>query len=245
MKRITISLIALYLSVIVVYGQSLVISHPQSGNTLNNGDTITATVTELDKSFVVRLDVTNTSSSSLDVKVKKIEMFTIPGSENFLCWDLCYPPNVFTSSNFLSINSNEKNTNFYGEYESNGEAGKSRIMYVFFDVNNPSDSSWAVVEYHTGSSVAYSNINKEETKVNAFPNPTNGIINFEYDLESDFESANILISNVLGEMIEEKQILNTEGKLVLDLSNYESGIYFYTIIVDNKAIISRKIVLNN
>jgi len=243
MKRILFSLIALYLSIIVVYGQSLVITQT-NGNLVNNGDTITSSVTAIDHSFIVRLDVINVSNNDLDVKVKKIELDTLPGTVNYLCWDLCYPPFIYTSANSVTIASEDTNRLFYGEYESHNQAGKTRIMYVFFDVNNPNDSAWAVVEYHSGSGVFYTESNKETSSINAFPNPTNGIINFEYQLEESYNTAELIISNVLGETILRKPIINSDGKMVLDLNGFESGIYFYSIILDNNTILSRKFVIN-
>ena len=93
--------------------------------------------------------VTNNSAISIDVKVKKVELDIVPGSINYFCWGMCFPPEVYVSPYPISIASGETNdSDFSGDYMPNGAIGTSKIRYVFFDDNNPSDSVCVNVLYH-------------------------------------------------------------------------------------------------
>lgn len=73
----------------------------------------------------------------------------------------------------------------------------------------------------------------------AYPNPTNGQITFDYNLE---EQARIIITDVLGKTIFTQQV-NGNNKLTVDLSSYNKGIFLYRIVANKKVIKSNKIIL--
>lgn len=67
-----------------------------------------------------------------------------------------------------------------------------------------------------------------KAKVTVYPNPTNGMIH----IESDVELSNVTIYNAFGQLV---KVMNTSGiKYDVDLSAFSSGIYFIEYVVDNK-----------
>ncbi len=74
------------------------------------------------------------------------------------------------------------------------------------------------------------------TNINVYPNPTNGIINFEF---ANNNVQQIIISDITGKMIIEK--VDIQQNEIIDLSNFESGIYIIKIQTDNE-IFTTKIV---
>lgn len=242
MKKILLSVIAIYISILGVFAQSLSISMPD-GTPLNNGDTVTYTVIPDDYTFDETLLVTNNSNSSLNVVAKKVELFVVPGTEIYFCWDMCFPPNVFVSGDVV-IDPGETSSNFIGEYDSKGIAGKSRAMYVFYDENNSSDSSWIILEYHTGSQTNVKNIADDVELAEIYPNPAGNIAYFDYKINKMYE-AKFVISNIVGSITHSQLLNSTDGKLTLDLSDYENGIYFYSLVIDGETILTKKLVIKN
>jgi hypothetical protein len=81
--------------------------------------------------------------------------------------------------------------------------------------------------------------NKVDTKVNIFPNPTSGILN--YNIPSSAKLATITVSDLLGRTVL-KASANTSSKSI-NLSGFKNGTYLVNINVDGK-IFQSKVVLN-
>jgi hypothetical protein len=68
---------------------------------------------------------------------------------------------------------------------------------------------------------------------------------FDYNLPSSANSAQLIIRNSLGVEVENSMLDNQSGKKSINVSNYSSGIYFYTLVVDGKTIQSKKIIVKH
>ncbi|MCD4795523.1 MAG: T9SS type A sorting domain-containing protein [Bacteroidales bacterium] len=76
----------------------------------------------------------------------------------------------------------------------------------------------------------------QNTGISVYPNPTNGIINFEF-VNNNIQK--LTISDITGKQIIEKTTI--EQKEIIDLSSFVSGIYIISIQTDNE-IFNTKIV---
>ena len=66
-------------------------------------------------------------------------------------------------------------------------------------------------------------------EMNVYPNPTNGELFVEVNL-LDVQDFTISVVNTLGQTVKEvKQIQSNGGKIKIDLSDKNSGVYFVTI----------------
>ena len=75
-----------------------------------------------------------------------------------------------------------------------------------------------------------------ETEIKFFPNPTNGLLNLEI---TQFQSSIICVLNSLGQVI---YFQNSENINLIDLRNFENGIYFIQVNKNNKPIYRSKII---
>jgi len=73
-------------------------------------------------------------------------------------------------------------------------------------------------------------INRSIVKVNVFPNPSNGVFNYELGI-TNYESGeyNMDVYNMLGEKIGSQFVIRN-SKFVIDLSGQPAGIYMYRIL---------------
>ena len=62
--------------------------------------------------------------------------------------------------------------------------------------------------------------------VHIFPNPTNGIIHFEFNYPAEINQ--LKVYNFSGEQVISLEIINSKSAL-LDFTKFSNGIYFYTI----------------
>lgn len=243
MKKIILSLTLIYLGTILAFSQSLSLS--LGSTTYNNGDSFIMVDTSTNHTMVSYMWITNNSANDIKVTVKKVIIDTVPGSENYFCWTSCYMPNVYIGDTLTIKAGQTNNTHFTGEYEAYGHAGKSKIMYVFYNYNNPTDSVAYICEYHAGSGVGISNTVKAVSTAKVYPNPAKTAITIDYEIPSNANSARFEIRNILGQTVSDTKLESFEGKQKVDVSGLINGVYFYTLIVDNQSVISKKLIIKN
>jgi hypothetical protein len=78
------------------------------------------------------------------------------------------------------------------------------------------------------------------TNVNLYPNPNNGVFNFNYNLTNN---AVLSIYNNLGQEVKTIQLSATKNLLTINMSNFARGIYTYKVIENNKLIAISKFVV--
>lgn len=84
---------------------------------------------------------------------------------------------------------------------------------------------------------------KPVPSINAYPNPSRGITRLALNLPGD-NTYKIRISNTIGRVIRVHELGPAEKMEVeLDLSSYPSGIYFYSLLVNDKTIETKRLVL--
>ncbi len=90
--------------------------------------------------------------------------------------------------------------------------------YIYFDFNAPIVTNTTVNSFQTAVGV------KEMGKVGMkiYPNPSNGIIN----IESDITKGEMIITDVLGTQVQKEKFT---GREQIDISAYQSGVYFIQI----------------
>lgn len=77
----------------------------------------------------------------------------------------------------------------------------------------------------------------------AYPNPASGFTNFDYQLSDKAKDARITLSDVFGSVIQEHKLSAQENKLKVNTSLLASGVYFYTLSLDGKMIITKKLIV--
>ncbi len=181
------------------------------------------------------------SSGAAKTYYKERQMISeVTGSENYFCWDVCYPPFVATSPNGVLINA--ASTYLLGscDYKPMGFLGTTSIRYVFWDYINVNDSSWFIINWHATALSIPEHISG--TLKPAFPNPasTSTQINYSFDGAS---TGALRVFDMLGNLVKEIAINNNKGLINLHVGELESGIYFYSLVANDKVLSTKKLVV--
>ncbi len=212
------------------------------GNAIQNGDTVTLVNTDPNASFNLIVWVTNNALTTKYVKAMRTQISIVNGSENYFCWGNCYDTTIYVSLDSVKMDSKQTEKGFSGDYDANGNPGKSIIKYTFYDVANPSDKIEFYAEYYAGSSVGINNNSLIYKLSNAYPNPAKNAFNINYDLSSA-NTARIEIMNIIGSTVKMQELSTQSTSASIDISNLNNGIYFYNIIVDGKKVESKKLII--
>ncbi|MGE0636532.1 MAG: T9SS type A sorting domain-containing protein [Bacteroidia bacterium] len=191
-----------------------------------------------------RAYIKNLTSSSVNMKVKRIEHSVVANTVNYFCWDVCYGPSTDISVNALTVAAGDTITDFYADYEPSGNAGTSHIQYCFFNQADQNDSICVNAYFYaspTGvETLMYADAN---TLSSAYPNPADGSTKINYTLRNEARSAKIELHNILGAKVKTIDLKEKFAAVEIQLSGLESGVYFYSLIVDHKTIASKKLVV--
>ncbi len=243
MRRNILVFLILFFFSFSASAQSFRVIH--GSDTLYNGDeTFVYEDTTLGKVSYAFLDLHNTSMDDKAVQVRKQELSLVSGSENYFCWVQCYPPSVYETTVSLTVDAQTVIKEFEGEYLANGNLGTSRIMYTFFDDDNPGDSVAVIVNY-VGTGVAIEQPSYESELSAAYPNPADDQVSFKYNLPPSVKDARVVIRNVIGKVVKEGALSGELGELTIDVSSLNDGVYFYSYILDEQTIITRRLVIQH
>ena len=76
------------------------------------------------------------------------------------------------------------------------------------------------------------------------PNPFNAETQIKYNIESNVQDARLYIYDLLGKQVKSYEIQERgQGALTVEAYELEAGTYIYTLIVDNREIDSKKMIL--
>jgi hypothetical protein len=240
MKKLLFNLIFLAF-IFSAFSQSLSLSN--AFGPLNPGDTVSLYIPN-DVTYEEHVYVTNNSAAAIDVKVRKHTIVLLTGADNTFCWGQCFSPTTEESPYPISIGSGATNTNgFYADYNANGENGVTIVRYTFFDADNLNDTIDVVLKFHTSpTSVQESGFLKAEIS-NPYPNPSASRCQFSYVVPMTGKDSRIVILDLTGNMVFNTPLLPGEGKITVDVSSLASGIYFYSLWVNDKAVTTRKMIV--
>ena len=189
--------------------------------------------------------VENTNgSTAIDVRVRRITVDTVPGSQNYFCWEQCYEPPTSVSPTAMSIPVGQRIDQFYADYKPNGNAGVSTLVYCFYNDANEADSVCTTVRF-SASPVGIQDVflGTKSGISESYPNPATSVASVNYALSAGWQQADVYIYSMLGAMVKKISLLEDQGTLKIDVASLPSGMYFYTLVVDDKDIKTKKMLV--
>lgn len=118
-------------------------------------------------------------------------------------------------------------------------------------LTQPAQSHVAAASAYSGSNadIAQSGekmfTNEEATISSIYPNPTSGYAFIDYSLSGSVRESRVVLYNVLGSPVSEYVLNRDERKLRISTFGLESGFYYYTLFVDGKSLVTRRLVVKH
>jgi hypothetical protein len=192
-----------------------------------------------DSEIILPVGVKNISTEEKQVKVIAKTLSSSEGFDNYFCWDACFEPGVFTSGT-LTIEAGAASSAFSSHLKPNGYVGTASIRYMFF-VPGETDSLTFIANFNV-TPLGVEKINVNESFLSDFyPNPSTDKVSFNYN--TFVNGSKIVVFNALGAKVIEKQLLATEKNASLEVEKLNQGIYFATLEVNGKAIVSKRFIV--
>ena len=190
------------------------------GDTINNTEvTVNGLSTEATLSFPAY--VTNSASDTNVTRCKRRIIEQVASTSNYFCWGICYGPAVNVGNQSVVLAPGDTYENFHSYFTPDSMSGTSRIMYVFYDNNNPADSAYFTVKYEVSPNTAGIGEIANEISVKLYP--TSSSQNITLELENN-SPAMIGVYDMSGK--QHAMINSTRSNLInIDVSGLSSGMY--------------------
>ena len=193
-----------------------------------------ATDSDFDSRFILSNDSSDTFPMSWSVESSNIEA----GWEFSICDpSLCHPKGA--SSGFFDMPIITVNSIMNLHYYPNNNAGQSTVSVKLWENAYPNDFlilNWTGIVSPVGI----------ETKVktylmSAYPNPAINNINIQFDLNTASDKNEVFLYDVSGRKIGSEVLTTGIGSIEFP-QNLNSGIYFYSLISNGQAIMTKKVI---
>lgn len=243
-KRFTL-IFALVLAASCAFAQSLTLTY--EGNPVSDGDTIEVLVPQLNDLVDYYLDVTNVSDVDVEVRVYKEELEMVEGASAALCFaGSCYLPSSTQSAHTVvipaqsTLSHTTSDDAFHLQYKTIA-AGTSFIRFIFANEDNSDDNTSMVFKlvYDPTNVVSMA----VATKMRAYPNPASENVTIEYAYTGNSNNVKLVIKNLVGATLYSKKLDANGNKVKVDVSEYNAGIYFYSIEADGRPLITKKLLV--
>jgi hypothetical protein len=188
--------------------------------------------------------IKNASLQNLSINVSKEIIQQVNESSNSFYWGSYIEQNE-TSTFSLNLIPDQLSNDFSALYTPNSSKGTSQIKYSFYDKNNPQISTSVILEFITDHSPNTIKNESEMSLSNAYPNPAESIVYFDYTLHSQILEAKIIIRTLLGSIVAESNLEGLQGKASINVEDLIKGIYFYSLVVDSDIKLTKKLIVKH
>jgi hypothetical protein len=133
----------------------------------------------------------------------------------------------------------------------NTAAGNGNVRFenlvignIFYNPNG--DIGCQLIKYFIVANTTGVTENTARTnEIEIYPNPASGTAYIKFDLNKN-QTINYKITDVTGKLIQQKTLSKIEGAYErVDITNFNSGVYFVSVELENKLIITKKLIIQN
>jgi len=241
MKKLLLSITAI-IAAAQLSAQSFMIHDESGANITSQTVDVNSNVTMSQIEYHAKLH--NMAGSSKNVKVRRYKLNVGIFAVNDFCWTSCYDPSTDVSPFGIVVPAGATDTNFVTHYTHGEDVdGVSTYKFVFFDVANPNDSAYFIINFNITVGI-------EEGKANAilssaFPNPASTMFSVKYDLNQYVQTAKIVVYDMLGKVVKEVDVADRQGIAKVYVDEFNAGVYFYSFMVNNKSVATKKIIISS
>ncbi|MEM1405874.1 MAG: T9SS type A sorting domain-containing protein [Bacteroidota bacterium] len=217
------------------FGQNFEVVSNNSSFTGSIGDQIKAPVT-----------IKNLSDKPIQIVFKRIDKLIGSSQRNYFCWDEeCYETTTDEIPLSKRINPGEISNKFESILEAGLVAGISTVKYLIYDRDNPSETIEYEISYIVEEEANPNAIfSTSEIRINeVYPNPVREFAIVDYNLHTEEIEAKIVLHNVLGSVVGEYELSYFETKVKINTEEFNPGVYFYTLHLDNDGVLTKKLII--
>ena len=192
------------------------------------------------------IQIQNTSDEPIMVMVRRIDMQIGSSQRSYFCWgNDCLDPMNETLTMAKRVLPGEITSDFVSVLESGLVEGESMVKYLIYEKDHPSNFVEYEANYKVGIADSHGMLftSKNAKLSDIYPNPVREVAILDYTINNEETKAKIIIHNILGSIIGEYDLATAESQLKISTLDFNAGVYFYTLYIDEDGIITKKLVI--
>ena len=198
-------------------------------------------------------EVVNYSDEPGSLKFMREELAIVNGTEEVVCWGDSCSAKLIAGSNSVymfdeviaagaldSVGGVEGlKTTIYP----NTNTGQATYKYTFIDTTGNADSSSVIVVFNLEQATTISEQSLDQNQLVLFPNPVKNNLRIELDTQFNGINTQVNIRDLTGKLLQTERFSANSNKLNLDVSSFESGIYFVSLVTENQTLLTKKLIV--
>lgn len=192
------------------------------------------------------LKIKNLSEEPINLVIRRVNKDIGSSQSSFFCLNgECFDSDADQLPVQYIIPPGETSLKFESILETGLAAGISSVKYIIYDRNHPAEAVEYQLSYNIKDQKEKSLIyTSDDLKINdVYPNPVSEFAVIDYRIINRDITAKIIIHNVLGSIVGEYQLPYLENKITIKTDDFNPGVYFYTLYVDNDGVMTRKLII--
>jgi hypothetical protein len=157
--------------------------------------------------------------------------------------DKCYDPRKELSKIKLNLQPGEIFTDLYIEFDLGIAELRGNFDLHFVNPNNNRDVFLIEAVYEVFNPSLDETNHKDISLGSVFPNPSTSTAQIDYEFKNPNATAKITLNSFIGNPVAEFQLDPLQKSLMINVADLNPGVYFYTLFVDNKNIVTKKLVV--
>ncbi len=143
-----------------------------------------------------------------------------------------------------SIEPNETLQNLYYVIETGIISGQTSLKFEISQKGNPKE----IIEHNLTINIEEKSKpfifqSKEISIQDVYPNPAADQAYIDYKIHDENVKVKLLIHNILGRILGDYQLPSSETKIKIPTEDLPTGVYFYTLYLDQEGVLTRKLVV--
>jgi len=155
--------------------------------------------------------------------------------------DQCFDAKKDLAKIQLKLAPGEIFTDLYLEFDMGITETRGSFDLLFVNVENLRESFVVEAKYEVLSDVKDEFSHKDIKISEIYPNPSSRVAQLDYEILNSKSKAKITINSFIGNPIAEYDLDPSRSSLVINVSDFQPGVYFYTLFVDNKNVVTKKL----
>ncbi len=213
----------------------------QGFDLVDRQDTYQATISE---TLRIPLKIKNTTDKPQFYIIRKGNSDLGGTQKGYFCLDKnCLDAGIDEFSK--RIEPGETLTGLYYSLETGLITGQNNLKFEIFIRGNPNGLIQHQVNINIDEHRAKSFVfqSKDITIQDVYPNPVTDQAFIDYKIHTESMKAKVVIHNILGSSIGDYELPNSESRIKISTDDFTSGVYFYTLYLDNNGVLTRKLIV--
>jgi len=200
--------------------------------------------TSISENLRIPIKIRNNTSKAQFYIIRKLSADLNNTQKGYFCLDKnCLESGIEEFSK--RVEAGETLQTLFYVLESGIQSGLGAIRFQVFTKGNPTDAidyavSISVTEKDQKPIIFHS---KDITIQDVYPNPVQDLAFMDYHIHNEAITAKVVIHNILGRSISEFELSAFEERVKIQTEEFVSGIYFYTLYINNNGVLTRKLII--